>query len=185
MGKGLGNGMTEIDRFQTKSEPLTRENVIDYFGMGKDAGKHSFLSNFYEHGGWTVEHHYQAAKTDDADWAAKILKAPNPTVAKKLGRLAPVRRGWDDHKVHVMRTLLRLKFSSPELALSLLDTGNAQLVEGNWWGDTFWGQCNGVGENWLGRLLMDQRLLLASTGVDVSPARSKIYDEVAQEVLGL
>lgn len=33
-------------------------------------------------------------------------------------------------------------------------TGDAELIEGNHWGDTFWGVCNGVGQNNLGKLLM-------------------------------
>lgn len=36
-------------------------------------------------------------------------------------------------------------------------TGDVELVEGNWWGDRFWGVCDGVGENRLGRCLMEVR----------------------------
>ena len=35
--------------------------------------------------------------------------------------------------------------------------GYAILVEGNSWGDEFWGVCEGRGENRLGCLLMDVR----------------------------
>jgi ribA/ribD-fused uncharacterized protein len=129
---------------------------IDYFGTGNDAGDYSFLSNFYWNG-WTVEHHFQAAKTDDPTWASRILNAPSPNAAKKLGRKAPLRPTWDSEKVAVMLTLLRMKFLDRGLAQKLLDTGDAELVEGNWWGDTFWGVSNGVGENHLGRLLMQVR----------------------------
>jgi hypothetical protein len=34
------------------------------------------------------------------------------------------------------------------------------LIEGNTWGDTFWGVCNGVGENNLGKTLMNVREIL-------------------------
>lgn len=135
----------------------TSETVIDYFGTGADAGENSFLSNFYEHDGWTVEHHYQAAKTDDVEWAARILSAPTPNAAKKVGRRAPMRPTWDDEKLTVMLALLRVKFSRPDLAERLLATGDATLIEGNWWGDRFWGVCKGTGENHLGRLLMQVR----------------------------
>lgn len=131
-------------------------DVIDYFGTGTDAGDYSFLSNFYWHG-WTVEHHFQAAKTDDPAWVQKILHAPSPGAAKKLGRKAPMRPTWDDEKVPVMRTLLRMKFSDIALAERLLATGDAQLIEGNWWGDKFWGVSGGAGENNLGKLLMQVR----------------------------
>lgn len=133
------------------------EEIIDYFGTGADAGDNSFLSNFYEHDGSTVEHRYQAAKTDDMTWAARILSAPTPGAAKKLGRRAPMRPTWDDEKVAVMLTLLRAKFTRPDLARHLLATGDATLIEGNWWGDRFWGVCDGEGENHLGRLLMQVR----------------------------
>ena len=36
-------------------------------------------------------------------------------------------------------------------------TGDAELVEGNTWNDTYWGVCNGVGHNHLGKILMQVR----------------------------
>lgn len=128
---------------------------IEYFGTGDDAGDYSFLSNFYWHEETTVEHQYQAAKTYDSIWKTRILAAWTPAAAKKLGRKAPLRPDWEDVKISVMYDLLKKKFASgTELAQKLLDTGEAELVEGNWWGDKFWGQVDGDGENWLGRLLM-------------------------------
>lgn len=132
---------------------------IDYFGTGTDAGDFSFLSNFFLRNGWTVEHHYQAAKTDDPKHAQRILSAKTPKEAKQLGRQCPMREGWDDQKLSVMRALLRVKFTDPWLAKELSLTGRAELVEGNYWGDTYWGVSNntGEGENWLGKLLMEVR----------------------------
>ena len=46
------------------------------------------------------------------------------------------------------------KFSDPYLREMLLDTGDEELIEGNWWGDQYWGVCNGVGKNRLGNILM-------------------------------
>ena len=43
---------------------------------------------------------------------------------------------------------------NPELKQKLLETGNQELIEGNTWNDTFWGVCNGQGQNWLGKILM-------------------------------
>lgn len=130
---------------------------IDHFGTGSDAGDNSFLSNFHEHDGWTVEHRYQAAKTDIAAEVAAILGADTPNAAKKLGRKATIRCTWEFEKVAVMLVLLRIKFSIPSLRQNLLDTGDAELIEGNWWGDTFWGQVEGKGMNMLGKLLMQVR----------------------------
>ena len=126
--------------------------------------QHRFLSNF-----WpaevkldgavypTVEHAYQAAKTTDSAWREMIRAASNPGEAKKLGRNAPLREGWDDIKLEIMRTLVWQKFEDPYLRLKLLATGDQALIEGNTWGDTFWGVCNGVGENHLGLILMNIR----------------------------
>lgn len=36
-------------------------------------------------------------------------------------------------------------------------TDDAELVEGNTWGDRYWGVVDGVGENRLGKLLMERR----------------------------
>ena len=44
----------------------------------------------------------------------------------------------------------------------LLKTRDTELVEGNTWGDIYWGVCNGVGENHLGKILMRIRSELGS-----------------------
>lgn len=119
--------------------------------------EYRWLSNFWPVPslGSTVEHHYQAAKTDDPEWAARILTVRTPGQAKRLGQQAPVRSTWDHDRIPVMRSLLVIKFHpNTILAAQLVNTGDAQLVEGNTWGDTFWGVCNGVGDNHLGELLM-------------------------------
>lgn len=54
-----------------------------------------------------------------------------------------------------MYGLLRQKFApGSSLAARLQGTGDVILVEGNAWGDRFWGASGGYGENYLGRLLM-------------------------------
>ena len=58
-------------------------------------------------------------------------------------------------KVKLMFELVLEKFKqNPELKQKLLETGNQELIEGNTWNDTFWGVCNGQGQNWLGKILM-------------------------------
>lgn len=120
-------------------------------------GEYRFLSNFYMHLGSSVEHRYQARKTLNHDEAQLILSASTPAVAKKLGRAATLRDDWEDVKLRVMKYLVREKFQDPELARMLLKTVPHELVEGNWWGDAFWGVCRGVGENHLGKILMEVR----------------------------
>jgi ribA/ribD-fused uncharacterized protein len=121
-------------------------------------GEYEFLSNFFDHDdGMTVEHYFQAAKTDDPRWIARILSAATPGQAKRLGRQCVLRPTWDVEKDAVMLTLLMVKFSDPDLAEKLLATGDAELIEGNDWGDRYWGVCRGVGQNRLGELLMRVR----------------------------
>lgn len=139
--------------------------VIDRF-----EGGYAFLSNFYPvaitvsvpiGGGYSskfdmpsVEHAYQAMKCADRPSWERIYQAETPGKAKRLGRTVQSRQGWDGMKVSVMRDLLTQKFQYPPLEALLLQTRHAIMIEGNDWGDRFWGQVDGEGENWLGRLLM-------------------------------
>lgn len=144
------------------SEPggKVRPVSIDSF-----SGYYHFLSNFSAAEVWldgesypSTEHAYQAAKTDDPDWRRRIQLAPTPNAAKRIGRSAPMREGFEEQKVEVMYDLVRQKFRQHgRLAERLLATGDRELVEGNWWGDSFWGVCDGRGENHLGRVLMRVR----------------------------
>lgn len=127
-------------------------------------GEYAFLSNFYEHpisNGVitfpTNEHYFQAMKTLEDDERLAIARAETPGKAKRMGRSVKLRSDWESIKLDVMETAVRIKFTDPELAAKLIATGNEELVEGNWWNDTFWGVCNGVGENHLGKILMKVR----------------------------
>jgi ribA/ribD-fused uncharacterized protein len=132
------------------------------FKIDSFSGDYKFLSNFYpcsvELDGIvypTVEHAYQAAKTIDPHERQIILETPQPNIAKKLGRYCTIRKDWDDVKLSVMSDLVWQKFSGDEtLKSQLLATGDAELVEGNWWNDTYWGVCRGQGHNNLGKILM-------------------------------
>lgn len=125
-------------------------------------GRYAIFSNyalgriFYRGHAWaSVEHAYQAQKTLYPELQKRIRDAATPAIAKKLARSYELRPDWDEVKVEIMAELLREKFSAEPARRILLATATAELVEGNWWGDVFWGQCPlGTGENWLGRLLM-------------------------------
>ncbi len=127
-------------------------------------GTYEFLSNFYmvdvEFDGFTypsTEHAYQAAKSLNEKAREAIRNADTCGRAKKMGQKVTLRKDWEDVKRSVMLGLLRKKFAHEDLKAKLLATGTAELVEGNWWGDTYWGVCKGKGKNWLGRLLMQVR----------------------------
>ena len=59
---------------------------------------------------------------------------------------------------------VQLTANDTVLAQKLIETGNAKLVEGNCWGDKFWGVCKGEGKNNLGLILMKVRGELSGTG---------------------
>jgi len=128
-------------------------------------GENSFLSNMSDSpvklGGVeypTVEHAFQAAKTIDPSERAKILAAKTAGEAKRIGKTVTLRKNWNQMREEVMEKALRAKFEqNPELKKKLLDTGDVDLIEGNTWGDTFWGEVNGKGQNKLGKLLMKIR----------------------------
>ncbi len=124
-------------------------------------GEYAFLSNFWkESDGLTLEHRFQAAKTDRDHEKAQILAAPTPAKAKYYGRSCTLRPDWERAKDDVMLELLREKFKDSDLAKQLLDTGDDVLIEGNWWNDRYWGVDlkTGTGKNVLGKMLMRVRL---------------------------
>ena len=126
-------------------------------------GEHRWLSNFwpvnvfYEGRMYpSVENAYQAAKLHPSARGQFVTCTPGQ--AKRAGRSGAIRADWESDKVRVMEQLLAQKFfAGSALADRLLATGDAEIVEGNTWGDTFWGVCRGKGENRLGKLLMARR----------------------------
>lgn len=141
--------------------------------MIKFRGELGFLSNMYAspmyyHGRVirTVEHGFFAQSTYDEDWREKILAAPTPSEAKRLGKLAPMKNGWGYLRVPAMLSLLIAKFNIPELKRKLKKVPDEDLVEYNEWHDNFWGDCTCErckdieGKNVLGRLLQIVKRML-------------------------
>lgn len=144
----------------------------------------TFLSNFYGLGEGhvrlaitfedltfpTVEHAYVAAKLNDLALRKEVRNLPKPGLAKRFLKDRGLQEppGWHDRKLGIMEDLVRRKFSNQRLAEMLLATGDEELIEGNDWGDTFWGVdlATGQGLNNLGRILMKVRaeLFAAKTG---------------------
>lgn len=143
-------------------ESKTSNTLIEGF-----TGEFSFLSNFHEatitpFDGITyptVEHAYQAFKTENEDVRKKIASLSTPGKAKRYGRQLEINPAvWDAIKDCVMFYLLRLKFELPVLRSKLLSLPYpVNIVETNFWGDTYWGVCNGEGSNRLGTLLSSVR----------------------------
>lgn len=128
-------------------------------------GPYRWLSNFQESrvhyagvGFPTVEHAYVAAKQHTWENFRNVLLCTTPREVKNYGRTVKLRDDWDYIKLLIMNDLIREKFHiHEELREKLILTGGAYLEEGNTWNDTYWGVCNGVGENNLGKILMKTR----------------------------
>lgn len=120
-------------------------------------GEYRFLSNFYiEPDRTCVECEFQQAKVYPALIPNFLLLTP--AEAKKLGRSVELRPDWEFVKKKIMYDLIKKKFTDHSiLKYLLLQTGTNELIEGNTWGDTYWGICNGKGSNHLGRILMQVR----------------------------
>lgn len=126
-------------------------------------GDFAFLSNMHEAPIRTKigtfrcsESVYQAAKSD----RYMLFKGLDGYAAKRLARTLPIRPDWDVKRVNVMRKVLWWKFDQHPDLLERLRAVEGEIVEDNTWGDVFWGRCNGVGENMLGKLLMEIRTVL-------------------------
>lgn len=77
----------------------------------------------------------------------------------------------------IMADVIHAKFSqNPALAQALIDTGDAELIEGNTWNDNYWGVCGCArcrsegtkGLNKLGQILMAERKALMATRTDAA-----------------
>lgn len=139
-------------------------------------GDYRFLSNFWyakvtldglEYR--SVEHAYMAAKTEDIALREKIRYFDTPGEAKRFCKTITLRSDWDTVKFGVMLDLVRQKFAKEPLRSKLLSTGTAELVEGNTWGDYYWGVCRGKGQNNLGKILMQVRDELKSLDTSQKP----------------
>jgi ribA/ribD-fused uncharacterized protein len=151
----------------------------------RDRAAFGFMSHFHpaplELDGqtWaTAEHFYQAQKSFVHAYRVAIMQAPTPGKAKRLAAdpNAPGARAkhswfrrhderprpdWMSVKVQIMRRVDFAKFTQhSELAASLLETKDANLIEDSPY-DAFWGiGHDGLGENWAGRVLMEIREVL-------------------------
>lgn len=102
----------------------------------------------------SVENAFQALK-DIRRY--KEFQTITPQYAKKKGRSVTLRPDWETVKLPYMRRLVELKFyQHPELMTQLLSI-EEPIQEDNSWNDTYWGVCKNVGENHLGKILMDIR----------------------------
>jgi len=132
----------------------------------------------------STENAYQASKySGQRETIEKLAKMP-ALLTKKFVR-DRVLNGWttedfDNKKLKFMRLFLKKKFENPCLRQKLINTGDVHLEETNDWNDTYWGCCpQGVGENNLGKLLMEIRKELLDNEVK-NTVKSELDEEKAR-----
>ena len=101
-------------------------------------GEHGWLSNFgageCELDGVTYrsrEHAFQAGKSEDPTYRAKVRAAPTPGAAKGLGRRAVLRPDWDATvRFTIMEQVLQSAFTRTSTVTTIVGSGDAMLIEG-------------------------------------------------------
>ena len=127
----------------------------------------------------TAEHAYQAGKARKKEVKDWLMAAPSPSLLAMAAHglyywdIAP---GWSTNKFARMKAILRAKFQQhDDLRQVLLSTGSARLVESATVDSTVnrvWGEVNGVGQNMLGKLLMEVRDELRGVGGTASQLKA-------------
>jgi ribA/ribD-fused uncharacterized protein len=171
--------------------PLATELVIPpdrrILFFRRDRAMFGWLSHFHraeivlEGESWpSVEHFYQAQRSFDPAYRLAIRTAVSPGIAKRLAARPDAPRrisaqswfrksgqqprpDWQEVKLPIMRRADAAKFGQHlSLAVLLLATGTAEIVEDSPF-DEYWGLGpDGIGLNWAGRVLMEVRASLAS-----------------------
>lgn len=133
----------------------------------------------------SVENAYMAWKVLDPELRKKIARM-TPAESKRFSRSDefPIRPDYSDEgRLYAMTMLNEQKYSknNPELRAKLIETNDACLVEGNTWGDQFFGFDLNVGEgkNHLGQILMYVRdKIRAEEGLDL--VAKDTFDKVSK-----
>lgn len=118
----------------------------------------AFLSNFY-----ICEISYKGLIYSSAEAAFQaqkehndFFKAPyqymNPAEAKRAGD-SVTRDDWDKIKDQIMYEVVKAKMEQNEGMIEMLVAIEGPIVKENNLNDTYWGVCNGVGQNKLGKIL--------------------------------
>lgn len=105
----------------------------------------------------SVESAYQASKCVSFN-EAKQFTLLNAKDAKLKSKNLNIRKDWKYIKYNIMSELVFQKFlKNLDLRDKLIDTYPKYLEETNIWNDTYWGVCNNIGDNNLGKILMSTR----------------------------
>lgn len=132
-------------------------------------GEYAFLSNMFP---CTIK--YKGLVFDCAEAAFQSQKKPdmankfvgiNGYAARKLGRKIKMSSNeiaeWNKRRMRIMSEVIWHKFhQNKELMNKLNKTGELILIECNSWRDTYWGMCDGKGQNNLGKILAMTRNIM-------------------------
>lgn len=127
-----------------------------------------FLSNMYsckvEFGDFVFNSSEAAYQAQKSTTQAEMFTKLSGRDSKILGRKMLLPDNWEETKYEKMERIVKAKFTqNSDLREKLLATGDAKLIEGNYWHDNYWGDCNCtkckdiVGKNCLGEILMKIR----------------------------
>lgn len=132
---------------------------------------------------------FQSYKTTDPEERKKFTKM-NGKESKAAGRKVKLRDDWEEIKRYVMWYVVYQKFSQDQgLGKLLIQTGRAEIIEGNNWHDQYWGRYykkipfkDGdrevlVGQNHLGTILMQVRDVIVSRQLPSYTTWNWDYDE--------
>jgi ribA/ribD-fused uncharacterized protein len=163
---GLPDRIEEVDEIVEAGLPdiVGDVSVPEIRFYGRTYASHQFLSNFHsctlliDNRLWpSVEHYYQAMKTENFELQEMIRLAPTAAIAKKMGAELDLRSDWELKKETFMLTALREKYTDGKLRQRLLDTDEAVLIEASPT-DYYWGEgTDKTGLNRLGALSMQVR----------------------------
>jgi predicted NAD-dependent protein-ADP-ribosyltransferase YbiA (DUF1768 family) len=142
--------------------------------------KHLFDNKYFDNKLYkSSEHIYMSMKSENKKWHKILQFIDKPTKTKTLASilLVPfnnilvegqfhIRKDFDNLKYDIMRRIIYLKFlQNKELSDKLINL-DGLIEERNCWNDIYWGTCDGIGENNLGKILMEVRDYLKSKRID-------------------
>lgn len=108
----------------------------------------------------SVDHAYQASKATEEAERELVRTRPTPLAAWQTGQAIRKNRHWMSNREKMMLSLLKIKFSDPELQAKLIATGSAELVflhhRDSWWGKSTYSN-PAIGGNRLGLALTETR----------------------------
>ena len=117
----------------------------------------------------STENFYQAMKYSEGSKRAYVSTL-RPFLSKHYSKENQMTSEvFEEKKLQIMEYAQQQKYSKEPFRSKLLQTGDAHLEEGNWWGDKFWGVDikTRQGENNLGKIIMKIRDQLKQEVKDV------------------